>query len=157
MKPIPYNPEYSISTDGTVISKKTGKEMKAQSNKQGYECIYLSTNKVRRKFRVHRLVAHTYLGLDINNTQLHVHHINSIPYDNRVENLEICTARYNNRQIKRTNKYQGVTKRVNGTYKAQIWIDGKNVNIGTFKTEYEAHLEYVKKDTEYMESILINN
>lgn len=148
-------PEYSVDTEGTVYNK-YGKILKPQ-NYKGYDSVYLYKNKKRRKLRVQRIVAHTFLGLDLNDTKAQVHHKDSNRINNSLENLEVCTNRHNARQIERTNNYQGVTKRVNGTYKAQIWIDGKNINLGTFKTEYEAHLEYVKKDTEYMESILINN
>ena len=63
-----------------------------------------------------------------------VDHINRNVYDNRKSNLRICNASINS--LNRNTK--GYYKKDNGTYQVQICINGKRINIGTYKTEEEA-------------------
>lgn len=101
MKLIPNYPEYSITTDGKVVShKKPGgkgkgkvldysykRELKPQLNRKGYLQIILEQNTERVKnSSIHRLVAETYIP-NPNNYDT-VNHINQDKTDNRVENLE---------------------------------------------------------------------
>lgn len=149
-------PDYSVDTEGTVYNK-YGKKLRPQAHK-GYDSVYLYKNKVRRKLRVHRLVAHTFLGLDLNDAKAQVHHIDSVRDNNRLDNLEILSNRENclaKVRDNKTSKYIGVTKRKNGTYKAQIWVNGTNVSLGSFDNEYDAHVEYMKASTELLETTIL--
>lgn len=67
--------------------------MKLREDKDGYCIIDLHKNKKSKTFKVHRLVAQTYIP-NVNNLP-QINHKNEIKNDNRVENLEWCTNEYN--------------------------------------------------------------
>lgn len=70
-------------------------ELKPRITKNGYERIYArqtSTNK-RKDLYIHRLVAENFIPNPQN--KKYVNHINCKCNDNRVENLEWCTAKEN--------------------------------------------------------------
>ena len=57
--------------------------------------VYLYNNEHKRKtIKVHTLIADTFIS-NPNNFKI-INHINEIKTDNRVENLEWCTNKYNN-------------------------------------------------------------
>jgi hypothetical protein len=74
------------------IVKRVGKMLK-QYNKQGYMQVTLTNNNVRKYFKVHRLVALTFIPNPNNFPQ--VNHRDENPLNNCVDNLEWCTAKYN--------------------------------------------------------------
>lgn len=69
----------------------------------GYEKVDLWKDNKKKIFRVHRLVAQAFI--ENPNNYLEINHINGIKTDNRVENLEWCTAQQNTlhyyRQLKK--------------------------------------------------------
>lgn len=119
----------------------------------GYVCGYLIGN-YKKTARMHRLI----LGLgSIKENNIEVDHINHIRTDNRKCNLRKATKSQNNMNIlpKGNSKYLGVSVNYQKTkYKDKIYIhkrirayiniDGKNVYLGTFKTEEEGALDYDK-------------
>lgn len=84
---------YSVSTYGDVKNDKTGIILKKCKNKKGYEQIHLYKNGKQKTFRIHRLVAETFIP-NPNNLPC-IDHINTIKTDNRVENLRWCTYKEN--------------------------------------------------------------
>ena len=82
---------YEVSNIGRVRNL-SGKIL-IQKTDNGYKRIGLYLNKKQLFFRVHRLVAAAFIpkikGKD------HVHHINHIRDDNRVQNLQWVTAEEN--------------------------------------------------------------
>ena len=85
--------DYTIDETGNVFSIRKNKYLKQTINRNGYCKVTLQKDKYKKTFSVHRLVAQAYLK-NYSNT-LQVNHINGIKTDNRVENLEMVTAKEN--------------------------------------------------------------
>lgn len=88
-KQIPSNPNYFVSNHGKVKNI-SGLIMKPTLTKDGYERIELK--QPRKKYLVHRLVAEAFVEGD---RGLVVNHIDEMKTNNRCENLEFVTNRYN--------------------------------------------------------------
>lgn len=77
--------------DGKTIYRK-GRILKPQTG-SGYQTVYFRVGNKQKWFYVHRLVAEAFIPNPDNLPQ--VNHINENRMDNRVENLEWCSQRYN--------------------------------------------------------------
>ena len=91
-------PNYQISNMGNVKSlnyRCTGKEkiLKPAKNKDGYFYVGLCKQGKVKTYKIHRLVAETFI--DNPNNLPQVNHRNEIKTDNRTSNLEWCTAKQN--------------------------------------------------------------
>ena len=118
-------------------------------DKYGYANCQLSKGGINKSFRVHKLVAMTFLNHKPDGTQkVVVNHINLIKLDNRLINLELTTQRKNanKKHLKSTSKYVGVhwSKQKN-KWVAQITYGTKHKYLGSFTKEYDAHLAYQKE------------
>lgn len=82
-----------------------------------------------------------------------VDHKNGHPSDNRRSNLRICTQTDNTRNAAKPKnsrcKYVGVSKTKNGTYKARIMVNRKEIRLGTYKTEEEAFAARIAGEKKY--------
>jgi hypothetical protein len=90
-----YEGLYEVSNLGRVRNKKRNTMVTLLDN-NGYHRVELWKNNKRRRFMLHRVVAMTWIPND-DELKTQVNHINEIKTDNRVENLEWCTASYNNK------------------------------------------------------------
>lgn len=91
-----YDGMYQVSSLGRVRSKKYGywKVLGQRNTNWGYLQVALcKENKVKR-FSVHRLVAQAFIPND-DNSKTQINHIDECKQNNRVSNLEYCTASYN--------------------------------------------------------------
>ena len=148
-----YEGLYQVSNMGNVKSlnyNRTGKErlLKLNTNTYGYNRISLSKNSITKDFKVHQLMAIVFLNHTPNGNTLVVDHINDIKTDNRLENLQVVTNRFNSRKTQGnySSKYKGVClKRKTNKWGACISIDGKLKHLGYFEKEYDAHVAYQNK------------
>ena len=85
--------DYDVTESGIVVNSKTGKVLHQYKSKHGYLRVALYENGKQKRVFVHRLVAMKYIPNPHNLPQ--VNHKNGIKTDNRVENLEWCTASEN--------------------------------------------------------------
>lgn len=101
----------------------------------GYSRLYLKP----KYYKVSRIIAMTYLGLDINNTKLFVDHINHDVKNNNIENLRLVTLQQNSWNKKNV---KGFRKRGN-KFQSNIYIGHKPICLGSYNTEEEAHQAYL--------------
>lgn len=91
---------YQCSNLGRFRSEK--KILKPILHINGYTQINLYKNGVGKTFRTHRVIAETFIPNPDNLPE--VNHINEDKTDNRVENLEWCSSKYNVNYGSRTQK-----------------------------------------------------
>ena len=92
-----YNGRYFIRDDGTVWNA-SGKQLRPGLMSRGYLTVSLydgSKPKRPKSHLVHRLVAAAFLG----ESDLQINHKNGNKQDYRLEILEYCTAKENNRHV----------------------------------------------------------
>lgn len=149
-KAIPGYDNYQVSNLGNVKSLRFGREkiLKAHIDSNGYCRLPLYKDKKIKLYRVHQLVAMAFLKHKPDGTlKIVVDHVNDNKTDNRLENLQLTTNRYNayKTQGNYSSKYKGVCWAKNqNKWIVSIRINGKSKHLGYFIDEYEAHLEYQK-------------
>ena len=99
-------------------------------NEIGYCRFTVCINSINRTFYVHQLVADAWLPNPDNLP--YINHKNEIKYDNRVENLEWCTAKYNS-------TYNNIRKRAGDTKAIPVKVYNTNGEyIDIFRSGKEA-------------------
>ena len=94
-----YEGKYQVNQLGQVRSlnyRRTGriKRLKCSKDNYGYKRVYLCKDNKPKFYRVHRLVAETFIPNP--NNLLIVNHIDENKANNCIWNLEWCTVAYNN-------------------------------------------------------------
>lgn len=102
MKEIPDFPNYSATLDGRIWSKTSNKFLKPYKDRDGYLNVSIRNDYKSSTFRVHRLVYEAFKGVIPEG--LHVNHINEVKTDNRIDNLNLMTAKENCNYGNRTAK-----------------------------------------------------
>ena len=92
-----YDGMYQVSDLGRVRSRKSGewRVMSARKRRDGYLSVDLYRNGKQKSVYVHRLVAQAFIEND-DESKTDINHINECKSDNRLWNLEWCSAQYNN-------------------------------------------------------------
>ena len=123
---IGYEGLYEVSNIGNVRNVKRNTLLRLSKN-QGYIQVWLYKNGIRAGLKVHRLVAEAFLPNPDNLPQ--VNHKDEDKTNNRVENLEWCTAKYNTNYGHRTEN--AINTRVKNGY-----ADPDFIGFGLNKKEY---------------------
>lgn len=103
MKDIPgYEGLYAATSCGKIYSYKSKKFLKLRKRKDDYLQVCLYKDGAVKTYRVHRLIAATYLANPENLPC--VNHKDEDKTNNSVNNLEFCDAKYNNNYGSRLKK-----------------------------------------------------
>jgi len=145
---------YEISNIGRVRNIKSGKILKINEVKEGFQIGLYGKKEGRKNLWVHRLVAQNFIP---NNDNLPlVDHIDKNTHNNYFTNLRWISYSEKCKQKKKTtNKktsiYKGVRRQINSKkWEALIGIgDGKQEYLGCFEDEKEAARAYNEKALEY--------
>lgn len=86
-------PDYEIFEDGRVFSHKSNKFLKIIRHKNGYCFVELFNEHGSKMKSVHRIVATAFI--DNPENLPFINHKDECRWNNNVENLEWCTAKYN--------------------------------------------------------------
>jgi hypothetical protein len=126
--------------------------MKPVKGSNNYLQICLTNNYSETKSMklLHVLVAEAFLPNPEN--KKYVDHINHNRHDNRAENLRWTTQSQNlQNKSKHKNNTSGVTGviRSNEKWKAQICLDYKNMNLGTYSSKEDAILARQEAENKY--------
>jgi len=151
---------YQISNFGNVKSlsrhaknhsgfKKTLKEkmLKTHISKTGYYVVDLKKEDVRKTFKVHRLIAFSFIE---NPKKLpFINHIDGNKLNNNIENLEWVSNRENCCHAKsilnKSSKYTGVCYRKNrNKWQASIIFNGNQIYLGSFENEIDAYKKRIE-------------
>ena len=129
-----YEGMYQVSDLGRVRSRKSGewKVMRVIKNSKGYLFVNLYKDGNIKHFLVHRLVAQAFIpNSDESKTQ--INHINEVKSENRVSNLEWCSAQYNNtyNDLHLRKNYHKITDEIRPLYRPELSIAD---NIELFKS-----------------------
>lgn len=159
-KDIPgYEGLYQASDLGNIKSlnyKNTGKQkvLNVYNDGNGYLCVGLN-RKGRKTFKIHKLIAMTFLNHIPNGHKIVIDHINNNRKDNRVCNLQLITNRENASKDRSnyTSKYVGVfwDKREK-KWLSKIHIEGKTYSLGGFKDDFIASEVYNKALKNWIEN-----
>ena len=142
---------YEISNYCQVKNITTGKILKSYVDKYGYLYHGLSKNGKTKKFKLHRLMALTFLENKENKKE--VNHKDGDRKNNLMYNLEWVTHFENQtHKIRNRNfssKYLGVSyiEKYN-KWRAQIQINNKKYELGIYNTELEAYNKRVQFEKE---------
>ena len=129
-----YDGMYQVSDLGRVRSKHSGewKVLRPGKTKDGYLRVDLYRNGKQNHSLVHRLVAQAFIpNNDDNKTQ--INHINEVKSENRVSNLEWCSAQYNNtyNDLHLRKNYHKITDEIRPLYRPELSIAD---NLELFKS-----------------------
>lgn len=132
-----FNSKYRIYSDGRVWGNYRKHFLKPMKDINGY----LFVNIFGKMIKIHLIVAESFIPNPNNLPQ--VNHKNLDKTDNRVENLEWCTNRYNTNHW-RNSQFPGSYYRKNrNKYISKIFHNGKSIYLGSFDTPEEASKVYM--------------
>lgn len=124
---------YYVSTEGMIYSFKMGKTLKPTVCNNGYYAVVIN----RKRYYVHRLVANAFIP---NPENLRcVNHKNCIKTDNRVENLEWCTDKYN------INYADAQEKRIKSLIENKGYLKFRNNKLSKPVIQYDLEGNVVKE------------
>ena len=152
-----YEGLYEVSNMGNVRNVRRNKLLRLQKTNNGYIQVSLFKNGIKTGLKVHRLVAQAFIPNPDGLPQ--VNHLDEDKTNNRVENLEWCTAKYNNNYGSRKDKVRDTSIK-NGywtglskeeymkEYREKNREKIREQNIGYYEKNKEKYREYREKNRE---------
>lgn len=125
-----YEGVYQVSDLGRVRSRYSGewRVLKPRNNGNGYLRVWLYKNGNGKCLYIHRLVAHAFIEND-DESKIYINHIDECKQNNRVINLEYCTAQYNtNYNDVQFRKMNSVRRKVKDLYDQNLTYE-QNIEI----------------------------
>ena len=115
------------------------------SDKDGYCQISVGARSNKKTYKAHRLV---WLYMTGDWPTMDIDHINGAAGDNRWANLRLATQKLNNANAKRRKDNKSGFKGVHWharvkMWRAQITIDGRNIDLGYFSSPKDGHGAYM--------------
>jgi hypothetical protein len=150
-----YEGLYQVSNLGNVRSldrldgrgwKIRGRMLTPMKYKKGYLYVGLCKNNIRKCYKIHRLVAQTFIPNPDNKPE--IDHINCCKTDNRVINLRFVTAKENNNNpltLKHRSNCKKGTKNIRHRSVIQYDIDGNFIREWDTITDAEKTLGITHK------------
>jgi hypothetical protein len=141
-----------------VLKKYSARVLLPSKDSWGYLQVVLCKNKIRKTFKVHKLVAMVFLNHNPNGMSIQIDHIDGDKLNNRLANLQIVSSHEHRVKTelqlgKKTSKYTGVSwQKRDKVWVVQIKELGKTKCIGRTKCEEEANRIYIN----YKNKILLN-
>jgi hypothetical protein len=138
--------DYQVSDLGRVWSDKSKKHLKLILDDKGYLCVNLYNCGIKKRKKIHQLVAEAFLNHTPNGYTIVVDHIDNNKKNNRVDNLQLITPRKNSSKDRvGSSKYTGVSWHKNRLkWQSSIQINGKFKYLGVFESEENARDAYNK-------------
>ncbi len=134
--------ELMVFASGVIYRlNSNGKAFKLAKNVANAPTGYNTLNVKNKTFYRHRIMGMAFLNLDVNNKSQVMDHINGNRIDNRLENLRIVSYQQNSFNSRAKGYYYD---KCASKYRSQITVNGKNINVGLFKTAMEANQAYIE-------------
>ena len=137
------NSKYKISNLGNIYSYFAKRNMSKNKDRRGY--LYISTT--NKKYKIHRLVAQAFIP-NPNNYPI-INHKDNNPSNNKVDNLEWCTYKYNIDYCIKSGRFEEAKKKISKACKEKkAYI--KNLKIASEKNkkaifQYDLNGNFIKE------------
>ena len=122
-------------------------EIGSLDKSSGYIRYSLFNESIKKDFKIHRIIAYAFLGLDIDNPTEVIDHIDRNKLNNNVVNLRIVTQQQNLCNKSNIKGYSFV--KITNNYRTQITVHRKHIHLGYYKTEICARYAYLTAKSHY--------
>ena len=129
--------------NGVSLFLMKGKLLKQSINSSGYYCLCLYKNKVCKSFRIHKIIAMTFLNHIPNYYESIIDHIDNNKLNNNVNNLQIVSNRYNSTKDKKPKSGHSCIYLNGKSFLVRMRVNNIKTSIGTFKNIEDA---IIKRD-----------
>lgn len=123
-----YDGLYEISNTGHYCNAKTGKVLKFVKNNHGYLRVELYKKVVRKRFMIHRLVAHGFCDIPKGYILMDVNHIDGNKKNNQEWDLEYLTKSDNHVYCHHVLGKNNFTSGCGGADESEFWLDFEPVD-----------------------------